>query len=90
MTEREQLKLTKSKKWHIHQNCYACGSQEHQIRSCNTKRNIFVTCNKDDTMDVKELQSIMAEYRKVKSIKVIHYRNGGIERRAKMCYETEQ
>ena len=47
-------------------------------------------CNKDDTMDVKELQSIMAEYRKVKSIKVIHYRNGGTERRAKMCYETEQ
>ena len=41
-------------------------------------------------MDIKELQSIMAEYKKVKSIKVIHHRNGGTESRAKICYETEQ
>ena len=47
--------------------CYACGSQEHQIRDCNTDRNMFVRYNRDDTVDVKELQNIVAENGKVKS-----------------------
>ena len=34
--------------------CYACGSQEHQIRDCNTCRNIFFRYNRDNTMDVKD------------------------------------
>ena len=31
----------------------------------------------------------MAEYRKIKSIKVIRHQNGGTENRAIICYETE-
>ena len=40
-------------------------------------------------MDVKELQNIMAEYGKIKSIKVFHHQYGGAENRAMICYETE-
>ena len=69
--------------------CYACGSQEHQIKDCNTDRNICVRYSRDDTMDVHELQNIMAECGKIKSVKVIHYQNGGTENRAMVCYETE-
>ena len=62
---------------------------KHQIKDYNTDRNIFVRYRRDDTMDVQELQNIMAEYGKIKSIKVIHHQNGGIENRAMICYETE-
>ena len=31
----------------------------------------------------------MAEYGKIKSVKVIHHQNGGTENRAMICYETE-
>ena len=51
---------------------YACGSKKHQTKDCNTDRNIFVRYSRNDTMDVQELQNIMAEYGKVKSIKVIY------------------
>ena len=40
-------------------------------------------------MDVQELQNIMAEYGKIKSIKVIHHQSGGTENRTMICYETE-
>ena len=40
-------------------------------------------------MDVKELQNIMVEYGKIKSIKVIHYQNGGTEKNGMTYYETE-
>ena len=40
-------------------------------------------------MDVQELPNIMAEYEKMKSIKVFHHQNGGTESRALICYETE-
>ena len=69
--------------------CYACGSQEYQIKDSNTDRNIFVRYSRDDTMDVQELQNIMAEYGKIKSIKVIHHQYGGAENRATICYEIE-
>ena len=54
---------------------YACGSKKHQTKDCNTDRNIFVRYSRNDTMDVQELQNIMAEYGKVKSIKVIYQWN---------------
>ena len=41
-------------------------------------------------MDVKELQSIMAEYGKVKNKNVFHYQDGGTEKRAMICYEMEK
>ena len=41
-------------------------------------------------MDGKELQNIMAEYGKIKSIKVIHHQNGGTENRAMICHKTEK
>ena len=40
-------------------------------------------------MDVHELKNIMAEYGKIKSLKVIHHQNGETENRAMICYETE-
>ena len=40
-------------------------------------------------MDGLELKNIMAEYGKIKSLKVIHHQNGGTENRAMICYETE-
>ena len=40
-------------------------------------------------MDVQELQNIMAECGKIKSIKVIHHQNAGTENRAMIRYETE-
>ena len=40
-------------------------------------------------MDVQELQNIMAECGKIKSIKVIHHQNGETENRAMIYYETE-
>ena len=40
-------------------------------------------------MDVKELRNIMAEYGKIKSIKVIHHQNRARENRAMICYETK-
>ena len=40
-------------------------------------------------MDVHELKNIMAEYEKIKSLKVIHHQNGGTENRAMICYERE-
>ena len=40
-------------------------------------------------MDVHELKNIIAEYGKIKSLKVIHHQNGGTENRAMICYETE-
>ena len=69
--------------------CYACGSQEYQIRYCNTDTNIFVKYNRDDTVDVKELQNIMTEYGKVKSMKVTHNQNAQTENRPMICYKTE-
>ena len=32
-----------------------------------------------DTMDIQELQNIIVEYGKIKSIKVINHQNGGTE-----------
>ena len=52
---------------------------EHQIIDCNTDRNIFVWCNRDDTMDVKELKNVTADYKKVK---VNQYQNGGTEKKS--------
>ena len=43
-----------------------------------------------DTMDIQELQNIMVEYGKIKSIKVIRHQNGGIKNRAMISYETEK
>ena len=40
-------------------------------------------------MEVQELQNIMAEYGKIKSIKFLHHQNGGRENRAMLCYETQ-
>ena len=40
-------------------------------------------------MDVHELKNIMAEYRKVKSLKATHHQNEGTENRTMICYETE-
>ena len=40
-------------------------------------------------MDVKELQSIMSEYTKIKIKKVIHYQNEGTENKSMICYEIE-
>lgn len=45
--------------------------------------------SRDGTMDVQELQNVMAEYEKMKSIKVFHHQNGGTENRTLICYETE-
>ena len=61
------MKITQPSKY------YACGSQEHQIKDCNADRNIFLRYSSDDTMNVQELQNIMAEYGKIKSIEVIHH-----------------
>ena len=44
----------------------------------------------DDPMNIQELQNIMAEYGKIKSIKVIHHQNGGTKNRAMISYETEK
>ena len=60
-----------------------------KIKDCNTDKNIFVRYSRDDTMEVQELQNIMAEYGKIKSIKVLHHQNGGRENRAMPCYETQ-
>ena len=40
-------------------------------------------------MDVHKLKDIMAEYEKIKSLKVIHHQNGGTENRAMIFYETK-
>ena len=40
-------------------------------------------------MHVQELQNIMAECGKIKSIKAIHHQNGETENRAMIYYETE-
>ena len=62
---------------------------EHQIKDCNTDRNIFVRYSRDDTMDVHEMQNTIVEYGNIKSIEVIPHQNGRIENRAIICYETE-
>ena len=59
---------------------------EHQIIDCNTDRNIFVWCNRDDTMDVKELKNVTADYKKVK---INQYQNGGTEKK-KQQYPMKQ
>ena len=59
------------------------------MKDCNIDKNIFVRYSRDDTMDVHELKNIMAEYRKVKSLKVTHHQNEGTENRTMICYETE-
>ena len=48
--------------------------------------NIFVRYDRDDITDVKKLKRIMAEYGKIKSIKVILYQNRGTENRAVMSH----
>ena len=58
-------------------------------KDCNTDRNVFVRYSRDDTMDVHELKNIMADYGKIKSLKVIHHQKGGTENRAMICYEIE-
>ena len=40
-------------------------------------------------MDVHGLKNIMAEYGKIKSLKVTHHQNGGTGNRSMICYETE-
>ena len=60
-----------------------------KIKDCNTDKNIFVRYSRDDTMEVQELQNIMAEYGKIKSIKVLYHQNGGREKRAMLCYEKQ-
>ena len=40
-------------------------------------------------MDIHELKNIMAEYAKIKSLKVIHHQNGETEKGAMTYCETE-
>ena len=71
----------------LERQCYACNSNDHEIRNCNKKQNIFIT-NKEGT-SAKQLRHIMEEYGNVTRNK-IRSGNGYQVKAVMVCYSEKE
>ena len=71
----------------LERQCYACNSNDHEIRNCNKKLNIFIT-NKEGT-SAKQLRHIMEEYGNVTRNK-IRSGNGYQVKAVMVCYSEKE
>ena len=70
--------------------CYACGSTTHQIKTCDSKANIFIMDTKRDPLDKQQLKMELREFGNIKSVYAKKDQNCNNRNIGMVCFELEE
>ena len=69
--------------------CYACESDNHEIKECNSRKNIFIIDRASRQINKEELKYRLEEYGKIKCIKIRQDKYGRPGNVGMVCFETK-
>ena len=69
--------------------CYACESDNHEIKDCDSGRNIFIIDRASRQIKKEELRYRLEEYGKIKYIKIRQDKYGRLGNVGMVCFETK-
>ena len=70
--------------------CNACESDNHEIKDCDSGKNIFITDRASRQIKKEELKYRLEEYGKIKCIKIRQDKYGRLGNAGMMCFETKE
>ena len=70
--------------------CYACESDNHEIKECNSGKNIFIIDRASRQINKEELKYRLEEYGKIKCIKIRQDKYGRSGNVGLVCFETKK
>ena len=70
--------------------CYACESDNHQIKECNSGKNILIIDRASRQINKEELKYRLEEYGKIKCIKIRQDKYGRPGNVGMVCFETKK
>ena len=69
--------------------CHACGSEKHEIKDCESKRNIYIVDLKRNQIIEHKLRKELEKYGEVKSMRVRQDEHGREGNVGMACFATE-
>ena len=70
--------------------CYACESDNHEIKECDSEKNIFIIDRASRKINKEELKYRLEEYGKIKCIKIRQDKYGRPGNVGMVCFETKK
>ena len=70
--------------------CYECESKNHEIKDCDSEKNIFIIDRASRQIKKEELKYRLEEYGKIKCIKIRQDKYGRLENVGMACFETKE
>ena len=70
--------------------CYACESDNHEIKDCDSGKNIFIIDRASRQIKKQELKYRLEEYGKIKCIKIRQNKYGRLGNAGMVCFETKE
>ena len=70
--------------------CYACESDNHEIKVCDSGKNIFITDRASRQIKKEELKYRLEEYGKIKCIRIRKDKYGRLGNAGMVCFETKE
>ena len=70
--------------------CYACESDNHKIKDCDSGKNIFIIDRASRQIKKEELKYRLEEYGKIKCIKIRQDKYGRLGNVGMVCFETKE
>ena len=70
--------------------CYACESDNHEIKDCDSGKNIFIIDRASRQIKKEELKYRLEEYGKIKCIKIRQDKYGRLGNVGMVCFETKE
>ena len=70
--------------------CYACESDNHEIKDCDSGKNIFIIDRASRQIKKEELKYRLEEYGKIKCIKITQDKYGRLGNVGMVCFETNE
>ena len=70
--------------------CYSCEPDNHEIKDCESRKNIFIIDTASTQISKEELKHRLEDYGKIKCIKVRPERSGGLGNVGMVCFETKE
>ena len=74
----------------LHKKCYACGNENHLIKDCDTRRNVFVRFHGSKWLNSYELDRVFGKYGRIISKRIKKNYYGEETKMAMICYEREE
>ena len=70
--------------------CYACNSDNHEIKDCDSGKNVFIIDRSSRQIKKEELKYRLEEYGKIKCIKIRQDKYGKLGNIGRVCFETKE